>query len=117
MIDDPLQVSLLELVFKDAVPIQARLSGRLQAVLAKNSLQVARATECTIEEITYAGDEGGFMCVLRPTAADAKQRIVSAITLLVFDPRHPLTREMATYQRRRVKRLKRLDREPWRAAA
>ena len=117
MIDDPLQVSLLEILLNEAVPIQARMTARLIAALAKNEPGLKLVPDCTINEILYAGDQGGFMCVLGFDAIETTHGFVSSLTHLSIDPRHPLARDIASYQRRRIKRLKRLDREPWRSAA
>ena len=52
------------------------------------------------------GDEGGIVCRLDLGAAMQNEAFVS-ITHLRFDPRLPLARESAAYQKHRVKHRRR----------
>jgi hypothetical protein len=62
---------------------------------------------CQITEIYYAGDEGGILCKLDFGTEDADPVFFVSITHLTFDRRLPLAREIAAYQKHRVKRLRR----------
>ena len=62
---------------------------------------------CQITEIYYAGDEGGILCKLDFGQEDTDQAFFVSITHLTFDRRLPLAREIAAYQKHRVKRIRR----------
>ena len=87
------------------LPIPARVTPELQATLHKQR-GVALPASCCVTWISYAGDEGGIVCQLE-AEADAAEVVFASITHLRFDPRLPLAREIAAYQRHRVKRLRR----------
>ena len=62
---------------------------------------------CQITWIYYAGDEGGILCKLDFGQEDTDQAFFVSITHLTFDRRLPLAREIAAYQKHRVKRIRR----------
>lgn len=60
-----------------------------------------------ITDLDDAGDEGGITCHLAREGANATGRlVVTSIAHVDFDPRLPLAREIAAYQKHRIKRLK-----------
>jgi hypothetical protein len=60
----------------------------------------------TIREIEYQPDEGGIICVmLLPTRDGDEHRCVVSLTHLKVDGRHPLSRRIAAYQKRRIKKI------------
>jgi len=63
--------------------------------------------ECTVTEVMYMGDEGGVMCHLTFDEEDATEVFLTSITHLAFDRRLPVAREIAAYQKHRIKRLRR----------
>jgi hypothetical protein len=56
--------------------------------------------------IGAAGDEGGIVCRINFGKATANA-VFASITHLRFDPRLPLSPEITSYQKHRVKRLQR----------
>ena len=58
--------------------------------------------------VSYAGDEGGIVCQL-DAGADTGA-VLTSLTHLRFDPHLPLARDILTYQKHRVKRLRRQPR-------
>ena len=54
------------------------------------------------------GDEGGIASALDFGFSDPKEVHIVSITHLKFDPRHPLAREIETYCKHRIKRIKKL---------
>ena len=57
--------------------------------------------------VSNAGDEGGIVCKLSVEGeADNKLEFFTSITHLDFDRRSPLAREIAAYQKHRVKTLR-----------
>ena len=61
-----------------------------------------------IEADAVLGDEGGIVCKLDLGREDGAKAFFVSITHLVFDPRTPLAREIAAYQKHRLKRLRRV---------
>lgn len=94
-----------------ALPLPARTTPELAARLrAQDHALIEIPPTCWITWVTYLGDEAGVTCKLdfgRDKETDTKNPVFSSITHLRFDPRLPLAREIAVYQRHRVKRLKR----------
>jgi hypothetical protein len=106
MIDNPDQVERLLAKLQAALPLPARLTPELAATIRTQNPSNDIPTVCSITWISYAGEEGGIMCRLsfRPEIENAA---FVSITHLKFDPRLPLSRNIATYQKHRVKRLRR----------
>lgn len=61
---------------------------------------------CTITKINYMGDPGGIACGLDFGLDAGRAGPVVSLTHLSFDIRHPLSREVAAYQKHRIKRLR-----------
>ena len=104
-IDHPDQVERLMDRLGAALPIPARATPELQMSL-REQRGATIPVNCRVTWISYAGDEGGIVCQLE-AEADAAEVVFASITHLRFDPRLPLAREIAAYQRHRVKRLRR----------
>ena len=105
MIDHPDQVERLMERLSAALPSPARVTPKIQLALKKER-GVVMPPNCSVTWISYVGDEGGIVC--RVEADVAKTEAVFAfITHLRFDPRLPLSREIITYQKHRMKRLRR----------
>ncbi|HEV2675648.1 MAG TPA: hypothetical protein VGV37_13975 [Aliidongia sp.] len=65
-------------------------------------------SRCNITWASYSGDEGGILCKLDFGQEEGVKAFLVSITHLVFDRKAPLAREIAAYQKHRVKRLRRL---------
>lgn len=109
MIDHPESTRCLITKLNNALPISARLTPELQDVLQHQNAASTIPAHATVISISYAGDEGGIVCKLdlRPAVDNAA---FTSITHLRFDPRLPLAREIAAYQKHRVKRIQRQHR-------
>jgi len=122
VIDNAAQVERLLAKLATAVPFAARPTPELAALIEERSPGQESPTRCLVESVSYAGDEGGIVCGLDlGRGGDAKGFFVS-ITHLMFDPRTPYAREIAAYQKHRIKRFRRLGlstsagapgHEPW----
>ena len=104
MIDRPDQVGRLLEQLGAARPIPARVTPELQAMLQEKNGITVPAT-CNVTWVSYAGDEGGIICQL--DAGTGTSAVFTSLTHLRFDPRLPLARDILTYQKHRVKRLRR----------
>ena len=107
MIDNPAQVEHLIAKLRAALPLSATVSPAMLAQLQEQVPDLALPPRCQITWIHYAGDEGGIVCKLDFGNADDRAVFVVSITYLTFDRRLPLAREIAAYQKHRVKRLRR----------
>ena len=107
MIDNPLQVELLISKLKAALPLSARAAPLMLAQLHEQAPGRDLSPQCQITGIHYAGDEGGIVCKLDFGTKDDDPVFLVSITHLTFDRRLPLAREIAAYQKHRIKRLRR----------
>jgi hypothetical protein len=107
MIDNPKQVADLLSKLETALPLPAIVTPRLAATLRQQSPGALIPKECQVTWISNAGDEGGIVCKLSIEGeADSKLEFFASITHLDFDRRSPLSREIAAYQKHRVKKLR-----------
>jgi hypothetical protein len=106
MIDNPQLMERLLTKLQAALPISARVTPEVAAALQAESPTSEIPPACSITWVSYAGDEGGIVCRL-DFARETKKQVFASITHLRFDPGLPLAREIAAYQKRRVKRLRR----------
>ena len=107
MIDNPLQVELLIAKLKAALPLPATATPPMLAQVQELAPGLDLSSRCQITAIHYAGDEGGIVCKLDFGTEDAEKVFFASLTHLTFDRRLPLAREIAAYQKHRVKRLPR----------
>jgi hypothetical protein len=107
VIDNPAQVEQLVTKLRAALPLSATASPPLLATLKERSPAIDLQSRCRITRINYAGDEGGIVCQLDFGSQEGREVFFASITHLTFDPRLPLAREIAAYQKHRIKRLRR----------
>ena len=62
-------------------------------------------SELTITSVMNSGDISGIMCVIE----DKEQRLVCGLTHLIFERSCPLFREIEEYQKKRAKRIRKLN--------
>ena len=107
MIDNPAQVEPLIAKLKAALPLSATVSAPMRAVLHEQSSGTDLPPRCQITGIHYVGDEGGIVCKLDFGNEPDQKEFFASITHLTFDRRLPLAREIAAYQKHRIKRIRR----------
>jgi hypothetical protein len=112
VIDNPAQVEELIAKLRAALPLSATVSPPMLALLQQESPNFDLPSRCRIAEIHYAGDEGGIICKLDFGHEDAERVFIVSITHLIFDRRLPLAREIAAYQKHRIKRIRRGNTAP-----
>ena len=110
MIDNPLQADLLVAKLKAALPLSALAAPPLLAQLHEQAPDRDLSPRCQITGIHYVGDEGGIVCRLDFGQDDGEKVFFVSITHLTFDRRLPLAREIAAYQKHRLKLLRRRGR-------
>ena len=90
----------------EALPIEANITACLAGELIEKSPDVAIPKKCNVTDVFCSGDIGGILCGLDIGGTEANAAHVVSITHLTFDRRVPLSREIETYQRHRIKKLK-----------
>ncbi len=107
MIDDPEKTDLLISKLKDSLQIDTAITKDLQRSLAAKSPETPIPARCQVVDVLNLGDEGGVACCLDIGGDDTAAVHIVSITHLLFDRRFPLFRDIDTYKRRRIKKLKR----------
>jgi hypothetical protein len=107
MLDDVWKPETLLMILEDHAPFEAQVTPRLASSLTKQVPGLKPFDRCVIEEAHYAGDAGGIMCLLAFPDRETEGVVVCSITHLAFDRRLPFAREIAQYQKHRVKRMRR----------
>ena len=106
MIDNPAAAMELLDKLESVLPVPTRLTPELRASLGSKNAGAPVPPDGAIVALHYMGDEGGIVCRLELGTAMQNEAFVS-ITHLRFDPRLPLARKIAAYQKHRGKRLRR----------
>ncbi len=106
MIDNVVQVERLVTKLNAALPLTANMTPELLATLQAQIVPGKLTLSCAITSVDYAGDEGGIMCRL-DLGRETEEEAFASIAHLRFDARLPLARDIAAYQKHRVKRLRR----------
>lgn len=109
MIDNPLEVSLLMTQMKECLPLRAIMTKRLLTLFKEHSPSVAFPDECEIIDIHYGGDDGGILCALKFEGLEKDEIYVCSLTHLHFYKNMPLSMEIHTYQKHRVRALKKAN--------
>ena len=112
MIDNPVQVERLIAKLTAALPISATATPAAMALLREQAAGIDLPPSCQITGIHYAGDEGGIVCKLDFGNEPEQKVFFASITHLAFDRRLPLAREIAGYQKHRLKRVQRAHPSP-----
>lgn len=101
-IDDPFEVEELMNALEQELPFKADFEERGWKQLIKEGRVPSNASSAVVvERLSYSGDYGGILCHL------AENNVVCSLTHLRVPPRFPLHRKITTYQKCRVKKLKR----------
>ena len=107
MIDNLDQTGRLLCKLEKSLPLAARATPALAASLREQSGGIEVSPSCRVTRVHYLGDEGGILCHLAFDADVGPRAFIVSITHLLFDRKLPLAREIASYQKHRVKRLRR----------
>ena len=108
MIDNPLQVERLVTKMRESLPLFAALSHEVAAGIREQSPATDSPRRYPITRVDYAGDEGGIVCKVELGQENDDKALFASITYLQFDRTAPIARQIAAYQKHRVKRLRRI---------
>jgi hypothetical protein len=106
MIDHEEKTMQLITAMAETPSLTARLSPELKQLIRKKDPSIVVPNTCTIAKIIYTGEEGGITCELEFGHDKEKASFFASITHLIFDRRCPLYRQIAGYQKHRIKKLK-----------
>ncbi len=98
---------------KAALPLPATATPPLLAQLHEQAPGGNLSPQCQITGIHYAGDEGGIVYRLDLGREERETVFFVSITHLTFDCRLPVAREIAAYQKHRIKRIRRSGSTPF----
>ncbi len=108
MIDDPAKTQHLLEALRARLPFEVRLTPILVRELRSRSLAANTADRHLVRDLYYLGDEGGIVCHLDP--GNGREVLVVSLTHLHVPAFVPVATEVAAYQKRRIKKLKKLGR-------
>lgn len=107
MIDDQDKTMALIQKIKSQVPIPVKASKPFIQSLREKGIKIKPKQVLQIKDVVYLGDEGGIACAV-DTGQD-KSAVISSLTHLRIDAKHPLAEEIRNYQTERTQRLIQLD--------
>jgi hypothetical protein len=109
VIDNREQVERLLDKLKASLPLSAAVTPELGPTIRQQSPGIELPQQCRVTRVDYAGDDGGIVCALDFGQVEHREAlVVVSMTQLRFAGTAPLSREIAAYQKHRVKRLRRL---------
>jgi hypothetical protein len=108
MIDKLVETQVLLMAMRALLPLSASFTKEAAAALAKGDANAAPRGPWRMTEVHYVGDEGGIMCRMVPGEDDTAPATFISLTHLHFMANAPLAREIAAYQKHRIKKLKKL---------
>ena len=92
---------------KEVVPFSALPIRELVQELRNKGDTITLKTELTVKKDVFnSGDISGILCVTEQRGDDA---LVCGLVHLIFSPKHPLYKEINDYQRKRNKRIRKLN--------
>ncbi|MEX2593816.1 MAG: hypothetical protein WD426_13665 [Anditalea sp.] len=91
---------------KEELPLRTFPIRELVQVFRGKGYPITLKTELTIKDVHNSGDVSGIMCVVQN---DNKNVIACALTHLIFSQKSLLFREISDYQRKRERRIKKLN--------
>jgi hypothetical protein len=89
---------------KKYLPIPARFTKDSYQYLKQKGIYTDPNREVNISNVFYSGDAGGIVCAIE---GDEKEVLIISLTHLIIKPDHPLSDKIATYQKKRIRRLQR----------
>jgi hypothetical protein len=105
MIDNPDQVERLVVKLRQSLPLFATITPEAAAAIREQSPVADPLRAYPISRVDYAGDGGGIVCKVEV----GDRAVFASITHLRFGHAGPIARQIAAYQKHRVKRLRRIQ--------
>jgi len=106
VIDNPGQVERLLSKLNDHLPFATSVSLRLADLIRQEAPGTDVPRQCQVTWINYSGDAGSIVCKLDLGSGNSGKVLYTSITHLIVSSEMPLAREIAAYQKHRIKRLR-----------
>jgi hypothetical protein len=106
VVDNQDQAKRLLRKLMEALPLSALATPALLANLRGRSSAAKITLNCTVTKVFYLGDEGGITCHVIFDEEEKDEVFLVSITQLAFDRRLSVAREIAAYQKHRIKRIR-----------
>jgi hypothetical protein len=104
MLDKPEKTRELVATLKAALPFEVTLMPDVITHLERKQKPIPVKSTEAVSDISYAGDQGGIICHLRPT--DADHVIIVSLTHVRVPRTLPFAAAVLDYQKHRVKKLR-----------
>jgi hypothetical protein len=98
-------IDLTEKIEKN-LPLTAMPIRELVQIFRDKGNPITLKTELTITDVHNSGDISGIMCTVQNNNENV---IICALTHLIFSPKCSLYQEICDYQKKREKRIKKLN--------
>lgn len=95
---------------KEVLPFPAFPIRELVQELRKKGHSITLKSELIVKDVFNSGDISGIICTIEQTGDEA---LACGLTHLIISPKHPLYKEIIDYQKKRSKRLKKLNQSAW----
>ncbi|MBA7585010.1 hypothetical protein ES708_26979 [subsurface metagenome] len=100
------QYEVLTKRLKEVVPFTAFPIRELVQELRKKGHLITLKTELTVKDVYNSGDISGILCMIEQKGDEA---LVCGLSHLMISLKHPLYKEIVDYQKRRNKRIQKLN--------
>ncbi len=91
---------------KEVVPFKAFPVRELVQELRKKGHTITLKTELIVNDVYNSGDITGIVCL---TEQKGEEALACALTHIIVSQRHPLYKEIIDYQKKRNKRIQKLN--------
>lgn len=95
---------------KEVVPFIAFPIRELVQELRNKGHSITLKTELTVKDLYNSGDISGILCMIEQRDDEV---LACGLTHLLFSSRHPLYKEIIDYQKKRNKRIMKLNQLSW----
>jgi hypothetical protein len=90
-----------------SLPLTVTMRAQAVASLKRHSLGAGAPRQYQVTAVDFLGHQDGIVCRLIDTTGEVRGEFLASITHLEFDQRQPIARDIITYQRHRMERLRR----------
>ncbi len=95
---------------KGVIPFPALPTRELVQELRKKGHSITLKTELIVKDVFNSGDVSGIICTIEQKNDEV---IACGLTHLIISSKHPLFSEISDYQKKRAKRIKKLNQTSW----
>ena len=95
---------------KEVLPFSAFPIRELVQELRNKEHSITLSTELTVKDVYNSGDISGIICMIEQRGDEA---LACGLTHLNVSLKHPLFKEIIDYQKKRNKRIKKLNQTVW----